>query len=214
MKSNQAKQIYNNKFSLYHLIFYIILRYNKAVQSHINNSIQIKSNSAILDAGCGSGLITKTLYNQAKKNNKNNIKFTAIDISQNMLLFLNKWIKKNKIKTIQTKQIDILKTKSKLQFNLIISSVMLEYLKKQEMKKALKIFNSQLKKQGKILIFICKKNIITNLLIKKWWKANTYKKQEIKSLLKEQSYKNINFKKFKFPHNYLNLGTIIVEASK
>ena len=135
-----------------------------------------------------------------------------------MLELFNKWITKNKIKNIEIKQANVLKL-SKLpknwkNYDLVISSAMLEYLSKKEVETALKDLRSLLKKNGKIIVLITKRNIVTNWLVQKWWKARTYKNKEIKDIFSKVGFRSIQFKKFPKPYRYLNLGVLIIEAKK
>jgi hypothetical protein len=52
------------------------------------------------------------------------------------------------------------------------------------------------------------------LLIKMWWKANMYDKEEIKHVLVDAGFKKIKFKKFALPYWHLNFWGFIVEAKK
>ena len=91
---------------------------------------------------------------------------------------------------------------------------MLEYLSKQEIEKALRDLRSLLKKNKKIVVFITKRNIVTNWLVKRLWKARTYKNKEIGEIFSKVGFWNIKFKKFPKPYRYLNLGVLIIEAKK
>lgn len=135
-----------------------------------------------------------------------------------MLNLFQKWIKTNKIKNVELKQANVLKL-DKLpnnwkNYDLIISSAMLEYLSKEEIEIALTGLKDLLKSNGTIVVLITKRNLVTNWLVKKWWKALTYKKNEIQELFSKIGFNNIKFKQFPPPYRYLNLGVLIVEANK
>jgi cyclopropane fatty-acyl-phospholipid synthase-like methyltransferase len=99
-------------------------------------------------------------------------------------------------------------------YDLIVSSAMLEYVPKNKIRQALANLGALLKGDGTILICITKRNVLMRLLIKMWWKANMYDKEEIKHVLQDAGFNKIKFKKFALPYWHLNLWGFIVEAKK
>jgi hypothetical protein len=73
---------------------------------------------------------------------------------------------------------------------------MLEYLPKPGVKQALMNLGKLLKEGGTLLVFITRRNIITQLLAEKWWKANTYNESEILTLFHDAGFDQTNFKDF------------------
>ena len=97
---------------------------------------------------------------------------------------------------------------------MIISSAMLEYVSKEELKIALSNLRNLLKPKGTMIIFITKQNFVTNWLVRKWWKARTYNKNEMEQIFSEVGFKTISFKQFLQPYTYLNFGMFIIEVKK
>ncbi len=217
-KTTEIQEIYTKKAELYHQVFFDILKYDKAVQSFFQKEKYLHSNARVLDAGCGSGLITKILFYISEQNKFRGVTFNAFDLTINMLNLFQKWIKINKIKKIELKQANVLKLdtlpKEWKDYDLVIASAMLEYLSKKEIEIALSGLKDLLKKNGKIVVLITKRNIVTSWLVKRWWKARTYKKKEIEQVLSGVGFHNIRFKQFAKPHKYLNRGVLIAEAKK
>ncbi len=214
----EIQEIYTKKLNLYHLIFFKILKCDKAIQSFFQKENYLHSGDKVLDAGCGSGLLTKVLFNITKEKNIQGVLFNSFDITKAMLDIFNKWINKNKITNIKTKQIDVLKLKDLpnnwKDYDLVVSSGMLEYLSEEEIEIALRNFKILLKDNGTIIIFITKDNFLTNLIIKKWWKANTYKKKEIEDILFRAGFCKIKFKQFPIFYKHIRRGTLIIELKK
>ncbi len=210
------EELYTRKSRLYHLIFIALLRYDKGLLSFFNQYEYLKSGIVILDAGCGSGTVTKMLYRRAQLHNFKKINYYAFDITQAMLDRFTNWIEDEKIATIRTWRADILDfnniTKDWPDFDLIVSSAMLEYLPKEQLPIALQNLSKLLSKNGKLVIFITKKGILNRWLIKKWWKANTYTRNELKSVLGESGFARIKFRKFPEAYSYLNRWGFIIEA--
>lgn len=216
--TKEIQEIYTKKAGLYHKVFFDVLKWDKAIQSFFQKENYMHSRMRVLDAGCGSGLITRTLLSISKEKSFSVITFNAFDLTKNMLNLFQKWIKTNKIKNVELKQANVLKL-DKLpnkwkNYDLIISSVMLEYLSKKEIEIALANLRGLLKRNGKMIVLITKRNLVTNWLVKRWWKAQTYKKNEIQELFSKVGFHNIKFKQFSSPYKYINLGVLIVEANK
>jgi hypothetical protein len=58
------------------------------------------------------------------------------------------------------------------QHHLIVSAAMLEYVPRAAFVRALSTLRMRLAPDGRFLLFITRRNLITSVLIEKWWKAN------------------------------------------
>ncbi len=212
----EIRELYTQKINLYHKVFFDVLNYDQAVHSFFKGSGYLHPNFKVLDAGCGSGLLTKSLLKISKDENLAGIKFYGFDLTKAMLNFFSKWLKKNKIDKVTLIQDDVLKLKntSKIgsNYDLIVTSGMLEYIQKKDLRKALINLKRLLKKDGKMIIFISKKNIITDLLIERWWKAGTYGKNEIRDFIIDAGFTDASFKRFPSSHRIINWGMFIIEV--
>lgn len=216
MNNFDIAKFYSEKINLYHFIFYKIFRYHSGIKAFFKNNNFLRPDIKILDAGCGSGLVTKVLYQNAKNNNHKNVTFTAFDISPTMIDKFNNWLTNNdNINNIILKNINILDFDELHKLNsydLIISSAMLEYIPKKQIFLVLKSLKNHLNQNGKLIFMISKDNLLNKILIKKWWKANLYTKNEIKIILNEAGFKNIEFLLFPAPYSYLNYWGFIIKA--
>lgn len=216
--AKKAQRIYAKRAGLYHLIFFDILRYDKAVRLFFRKSGYLHKNSKVLDAGCGSGLVAKSLYAVSIEEGIKGVNIHAFDITEAMLGLFRKWIQGKGIKNIELRQADALKLeklpKDWKNYGLAVSSAMLEHIPKEELVHTLRSLKALLKRKGTILVFITKKNAITQWLVGRWWGANAYGQDEFKKMAAKAGLKKIQFKKFPFPYSYFNKGMLVMEAKK
>jgi len=185
MKNKDIESLYTRKGKFYHSLMGFF-RYDKGLNAFFQRSNYFHSNMKILDAGCGSGLSTRSMYAKVNAQRLSNVVFHGFDLTKNMLDLFEHWINLKGIANIHLAQADIL-TPNNLpkhwkDYDLIVSSAMLEYIPKTQLQKALQNLGKRLRKNGKMVVFITKKNIIMEYLIHRWWKANIYSKKEIKQL--------------------------------
>lgn len=219
MKQTTVKELYTKKASLYQWFFIKFLKYENGLKNFFETNQYLKQNDKVLDAGCGSGVLIKVLFQNVKSQKLSGIRFYGFDLTPAMLNLFKEWIEIVKSDNITLKKADVLKLDDQLpddwnNYDLIVSSAMLEYVPKSKVNKALCNLKSRLKTGGTFCLFITKKNLLMSLLIKKWWKANIYEKEEIRKILTEAGFKNIRFKKFPYPYTYLNLWGFAIEAKK
>ena len=123
----------------------------------------------ILDAGCGSGLVTKTLHNLSTQSSIQNLTFHGLDLTPAMLKRFQYWIEKKRINNIKLIQANVLKPKQLppdwQHYDLIVVSGMLEYVPKEHIATAIKRLRHLLTPSGKLLIFICRRNQLAPWII-------------------------------------------------
>lgn len=212
----KAKFLYTQKAGLYQRIFIDILHYPKGIELFFKEYFSTNNyKGSILDAGTGTGVLIKALYNTLPKSQFEKIHFDAFDISDKMLFVYKAWIEENHIKNIEIFEADVLKLDQIKQtsYDFILSAGMLEYVAKDEFTTALTMLRKRLKKDGKHLLFISKKTLFNVFLIKLWWKANLYSKDELLAAIKEAGFQNITFYTFPRSYHYLSWSLYIIEAS-
>jgi cyclopropane fatty-acyl-phospholipid synthase-like methyltransferase len=216
VKTEEVKKLYSERTELYQWLFLKVLRGANAIESFLTHEKYLHSEMKVLDAGCGTGLVTRILYKQALNQEKKNITFNGFDLTPAMLSVFQKWIDKKGAKSIEIKKADVLSLKllrqSWKEYDLIVSSAMLEYIPRSQMPLAIKNLKKLLNPKGKIVIFITGKSKVVKWLVGKWWKANRYSKKELEKILKGLQFSKISFKKFPLRYFYMNFWGVIVEA--
>jgi ubiquinone/menaquinone biosynthesis C-methylase UbiE len=212
---NQAKELYTEKASLYDRFFIGFLGWGKQLETFFQKTNYLHSNLKVLDAGCGTGVITRTLYELAQEKCYEGLEFHAFDLSASMLEIFQQWIKEQGVNGIEFAEADVLKIEALQpnwkEYDLIVTSTMLEYLPRPEVKNALVNLKNLLKDDGILLVFITKRNLITRWLAGRWWKANLYTKSEIQRALEDADFGQITFKRFT---KWWSSAILVIEAKK
>lgn len=197
--NSQVQKLYTNRADFYERLFINFLGWGKELETFFWKSDYVQPNIKVLDAGCGTGIITKTLFQHAQRKDLDGVQFHAFDITQNMLEIFQQWISKQGAKNIEIQKADVLEIDALPpywgDYDLIVASTMLEYLPKNKVEYALKNLKKLLATGGILLIFITKRNFITRWVAKKWWKTNLYDEQEIGTLLSSAGFIKAEFKK-------------------
>jgi ubiquinone/menaquinone biosynthesis C-methylase UbiE len=216
MKTYNVRALYAKKSRFYQWFFIDVLGWGKQLEAFFHNSNYLSSNLKILDAGCGTGIVTKILYSIAEQQVLRNIQFHAFDLTPAMLNVFREWIANQGIRNIELTQADVLLLEEQLpsywrEYDLIISATMLEYIQKPEVTKAVSNLKHLLKSKGTLLVFLTRRNFLTRWLAQSWWKANVYEEKEIEQIFQQAGFSTVRFKPF--TPSWQN-SIMVVEARK
>ena len=163
-------------------------KYIRSFNNFLLKQIRLNRDSQILDIGCGRGKILGFLCSSLRLKNKP----VGIDIENH----------KDRDKRVNFKKIDAIKylKNNNQKFDLILIKQTIHLMNFREIKKLISLCKTELKKDGKILIFsleTSKNEIPTFLLMKKRLKNSLNRDKKIISFL-SKLYPNIKKKKFSF----------------
>jgi ubiquinone/menaquinone biosynthesis C-methylase UbiE len=196
---NSVQELYNERASFYDRLFIDFLGWGKELKTFFQKSDYLHPNAKILDAGCGTGIITRVLYQLAADNHYEGIQFHAFDLTQSMLDVFQQWIADQQAHNIELSQADVLELSEVPthwgEYDLIVSSTMLEYLPPQKVKNALANLSVLLKPGGALLVFVTRRNLLTRWVAKKWWKTNVYEENEIHRFFQVLGFQHIESRK-------------------
>jgi len=209
------QELYTDRGTLYQRLFVDFLGWGRELEHFFRKAIEIRPNSRILDAGCGTGVITRILYQLAQEKGYEGIQFHAFDLTPKMLEIFRQWITEQEATNVELAQADVLETGGLpahwKEYDLIVSATMLEYLPKNQVKDALTNLKQLLRDGGLLLILITRRNRLTRWLAGKWWKTNTFEEREIQTLLQDAGFDTIELMDFS---PGWSKSIIVVEAKK
>ncbi len=213
---NRVSDLFSKRAQVYDSVFIRFLKWESILSDFFNRNNYMESGMKILDAGCGTGSVTKVLYNLSQSQRLEGIEIHAFDLSAAMLNALKEWINRADIDNIKLLKADVLKPEDSFTSNwngydIIVCSTMLEYIQPDLIPAAIKNLINLIKQNGRILFFITKRNFITKILAKRWWKANVYYPTEVIKFIQESGITNIEFKHLKAPWEHF---IMVVEARK
>ena len=139
----------------------------------------------------------------------------GFDLTPKMLEGFRQTLRTRAIEGVNVRQADVLRLETLPadwnDFDLIVSSAMLEYLPRESLVDALSNLRTRLNEVGSVLLFITRRNWLTRPLIGRWWDANLYEAAELKESFRLAGFSTITFEKFPFPYQHLSLwGHVIV----
>jgi cyclopropane fatty-acyl-phospholipid synthase-like methyltransferase len=97
-------------------------------------------------------------------------------------------------------------------YDLIVSTSMLEYVPRPDLSQALSALGARLAHQGTLLVVITRKNWITRILIEWWWQAARYSRQELRDAFAAADFRDLVFIRFPFRYFWQSISNHVVVA--
>ncbi len=194
-----------------------LLRYDRQIEDFLRKGNYLRSGMRILDAGCGSGLATKILHGLVKEQHLVDMTFHGFDLTPTMLKRFQTWITKHNLqREIEFNRANVLDLQELPEhwsnYDLIVSSSMLEYIPQLKIVTALQNLRALLKGDGTLLLFVTRENPVTHRLVGKWWQAHLFSEDEIYTALSQAGFHQILPRQFSGRSQYANTSTIAIEA--
>jgi ubiquinone/menaquinone biosynthesis C-methylase UbiE len=196
--------------------FVRFVRYPQGIRKFFLTSPLLRSDLRVLDAGCGTGIVTLALREALLRRDFTPGTMHAFDLTPAMLERLRHTLRERALEGIDLAQADVLKLHalpaSWNNYDLIVSASMLEYLPRTQLADGLRGLRRLLAQGGTFVLFITRRNWLTRPLIGHWWQSNLYESDELRHALKEAGFESIVFRPFPASFRHFALWGHIVEA--
>jgi len=188
----------------------------RGVQSLLESLPVLRSGLRVLDAGCGFGMATFALLDALRRRKLSFERIDAFDLTPAMLARFEQALASRGIASVQLHQADVLALEalppSWTDYDLILSTSMLEYLPKRDLPRALMGLREKLAPDGRLVAMITRKTPETKLLIEWWWRAERYTKEELLEAFRTAGFHQVVFRRFTWRYFWLNRGSYVIEA--
>ena len=190
--------------------------YPQGLRSYFMDSPLLRSGIRVLDAGCGTGVVTLALRAALLDRGYTPGPIQAFDLTPAMLDQFRDSLRIQTIAGVELVQANVLQLNALPEgwnnYDLIVSASMMEYLPRDQFVSALGSLRAILNKEGSLLLFITRKNWIMRRLIGNWWQSNIYTAAELKISFSRAGFSSVVFRRFPILYSYLDLWGYIVEA--
>lgn len=196
--------------------FVRFVRYPQGLRAYFLRSPLLHSGLRVLDAGCGTGIVTLALREAMVRRGLALGPLQGFDLTPAMLARFRQTLQARGIEGVDVVQADVLHLdalpSSWNDYDLIVSASMLEYVPRSGFVPALSGLRALLSREGSFLLFITRRNWLTRPLIGRWWDANLYKAAELREALHRAGFSSVAFRTSPPSFRYLDLWGYIVEA--
>src|SRR5713101_1252611 len=212
---SEVQQFFSTSTETYNS-FISAFRYPQGIRALLQASDLLRPGLRVLDAGCGSGVVTFAFIEAMASRGLKYESIHAFDLAQAMLSRFQTSLDTRGINDVQLRQADVLALdqlpQSWVNYNLILSASMLEYLPKNELPLALAELRKRLSPNGSILILITKKSPEAKILIEWWWRSERYSREELHQAFAAGGFRDVTFRRFPSRYFWLNRSSYAVEA--
>ena len=192
------------------------VRYPQGLRTFFRGSPLFRAGMRILDAGCGTGVVTLALQEALSDRGMRPALVDAFDLTPAMLRRFREKLARRGIDLVRTTQADVLQLGNLPQdwtnYDVIVSASMLEYVPRQQLPEALAALRHRLADGGHLLVFITKRNWLTRPLVGWLWQSNLYQRTELLPAFQEAGFRRVEFRAFPPAARHLAVWGHIVEA--
>lgn len=216
-KAGAIQALYSDRLSAYGA-FISFFRSRDAIRALLERSGLLCSKLRVLDAGAGFGTATFALLDALRAKDIDAQAVDAFDLTPAMLARFRTELDSRGITTlVRLKQANVLELDQQLppswsDYDLIVSTSMLEYVARPDLSQALSALNARLARDGTLLVVITRKNWITRILIEWWWQAAGYSRQELREAFARAGFRDLVFIRFPFRYFWQSFSNHVVAA--
>lgn len=213
--ARRAKSFFSWAWRIYDFFFFRLLDYGPAVEAYLKSEIHLKSGSRVLDAGAGTGLLTRNLHEMARSADIDAVAFHAFDLTPGMINQLEKWKASHGARGIETACFNVLDLSARPEgwgeYDHIVTSAMMEYLPRASLATALRGLGELLAEGGRMTLIITRANPSTNFVVGKLWRSNLYTRSQLAEVIGEAGFEHFSFEKFAGKYAAMNNSVIIAQ---
>lgn len=215
MTSSDAQRLYTRQRDRY-AAFVRFFRSGEGLRCLFDREVSLPPGARLLDAGCGFGLATFALLEARRTGAAAAARIDAFDLTPAMLENFQRKIDARGLARIRLRAHDALATEDLppdwCDYDLILSTSMLEYLPTARLPAVLAGLRRRLKPSGCLVVMITRRTFETWLLIERIWQAGRYTTAEVRQLFAAAGYARMRFAKFPWTHGWLNRANHVVIA--
>lgn len=193
-----------------------LLRYPQGLARYFAQADYLRPGMKVLDAGCGTGAATLALHTTLAERRLLPAQFQAFDLTPLMLARFAQHLDEHPVAGIELAVANALALgmlpEGWRDYDLIISSAMLEYLPKADLAAALEGLRLRLRPGGALVVFISRQGPYMVPFIGRWWHANLYGKRELRQAFRQAGFGQLDFQSFPGFYGYLNAWGHVVVA--
>ena len=212
-----ARDLYTERAGAYHR-FVSVVRYPQAIRAALRSLEFLRSDMKVLDAGCGGGLVTLALREAMALRGLVPGVVHGFDLTAEMLDRFRVSLEERDLSGIELRQADVLQLDplpdSWRDYDLIVSSGMLEYLPRHQLSAALRGLQLRLTQDGALVFFISRRNFMNRFVIQRWWSAQLYTREELAASLAEAGFSQVRFRRFPVRNRHMGVWGHFVEARR
>lgn len=212
---DEVRRLYTERTDLYHWFFADLLGYGPGIRALLAASGGLASGQRILDAGCGTGVVSRGVLAAARVARLDGITVDGFDLTPAMLARFQEWLGANAVANVRLTLANVLEPEALppgwTGYDRVVSSAMLEYLPKARLAEALANLRARLRPGGRMLFAITRSNPLMALLIERWWRSHAYTRDELERIVRAAGFAEVRFDHFPFPYRWLDLwGHVVV----
>ena len=215
--SSDVRQLFTDRPDVY-ARFIKAVRYPEGLRAFWQASPLLSPGLRVLEAGCGTGALTFSVWDAAARRGIRLGGYDAFDLTPAMLDRLREAIRRRGLTGIRLAEADVLHLDALpvdwRDYDLVVSASMLEYVPREQLSSALRGLRDRLKDGGRFVLFITRRNPLTRLLIGRWWQSNLYTAPELVHGFQTAGFSRIRFSGFPPAARYLSLWGHVVEGER
>jgi SAM-dependent methyltransferase len=215
LAASNARRLFSEKHATY-ARFIAVVGYPQGLRAFFRRSSLLRSDIRVLDAGCGTGAATFAVHDALVQRGIRPSCLHAFDLTPAMLVHFGKTLQTRKITVVEARHANVLDMDTLpadwTSYDLIVTASMLEYVPRERLSDALAALRSRLADNGRLVVFITKRNWLTRLMIGRWWKSHVYSKDELLDEFERAGFSHAAFTPFPLSVRYLAVWGSVIET--